>query len=153
MSSTGGNDRGFTLLELLIVMALLSMTAAIALAWSSGLADQIAVTRSADTLERELSRLSVKATATGQDQLVVLQTSGSATSLQLGDRVLELTPDIVLNWKAAAEVGTNNNRAVIAFFGAGGASGGSIEIARGGALAKVEIDWLSAKIGRSREQQ
>jgi general secretion pathway protein H len=153
MSSTGGNDRGFTLLELLIVMALLSMTAALALAWTSGLADQIAVTRSADTVERELSRLSVKATSTGQDQIVVLQTSGSTPSLNLGDRLLELASDVVLNWKAAAEAGTNNDRAVIAFFGAGGASGGSIEIARGGAQAKLEIDWLSAKVRRPREQQ
>jgi general secretion pathway protein H len=153
MSLTGGNDAGFTLLELLIVMALLAMAAVTAVFWVPDLGDRILVARSADLVEQELGRIAREASATGYDRIVSLQTSNGVTNLEYGERSVELDPSISISWTAAAEAGSRVQHAKIAFFATGGASGGNIELVRGNSRAVLEVDWLTGKIRRLEPQQ
>jgi general secretion pathway protein H len=142
------DDRGFTLLELLVSMALLAIAASVLLAWMPDLEDRWAVDRAARQIERVLVNAAELAKVTGYDQIVSFQLSDRAPMLVFGDQTTVLDPTVELKWLGARELGANSGRSAIAFLGTGGASGGAVEIQRGQARSSIEIDWLSGSVRR-----
>jgi general secretion pathway protein H len=142
------SDPGFTVLELLIVMMILALTAVAVAVAIPDVFDRMSVDRAADRLERELTAIAEEALRTGQDQTVTLRQLGSSLTAQTGDRTVELGSAIAAKWTAAAEAGSNQERAAIVFWGLGGASGGTFELLRGNAQATIDVDWLTARIQR-----
>jgi general secretion pathway protein H len=140
------NDHGFTLLELLVAMVLLSIVSVLVLAWVPSMADRLAIDQSARRIERVLSHAAREAKSTGSDQIVGFDLSGHTPTLMAGSRTIELDPSIEMRWIAASEVGSNSERSAIAFMATGGASGGAVELRRGQARASVEVDWLTGNV-------
>jgi general secretion pathway protein H len=136
MSRIGGADQGFTLLELLIVMSLLSATAVVAINLSSARRAALDLHRITLAISADLRQVAADAKRVGQDRLV---------------RVSIGRPFSVA-WRAATEVGSSNDSAVIVFFATGGSSGGSLRIARQTSQNIIEIDWLTSRI-RIREDR
>jgi prepilin-type N-terminal cleavage/methylation domain-containing protein len=149
MLSSLAADRGFTLIEILVVIVLMALAGLAALFWVADLSDRAAVARSADRAERELSLVARQAGASGYDATVALDTSETVPRLEMLNASVELDASVLMRWTAAAETGSSTERALITFFGVGGASGGRIEFVRGNARAIVEVDWLTAKIRRA----
>jgi prepilin-type N-terminal cleavage/methylation domain-containing protein len=137
------DDYGFTLLELLVAMALLSIASVLVLAWLPSMADRLAVDRSARQIDRVLSRAASEAKSTGLDQIVIFELSGRAPTLICGNRTVELDPSIEMKWLAASEAGSDSERSAVVFLATGGASGGSVALRRGEAWTSVKVDWLT----------
>jgi general secretion pathway protein H len=144
------SDAGFTVLELVVVMMLLSLTAVAVVVSIPDVFDRMSVDRAADRLELELSGIADDAARTGQDQTVTLEQIGPSLTIQTGSHTLELGSAIAARWTAAVEAGSNRDRAAIVFWGLGGASGGTFELLRGEAQAAIDIDWLTARVQRRR---
>jgi general secretion pathway protein H len=140
------DDRGFTLLELLVALALLAIVSAVILAWLPSMADRLAVERLARQIELVLSRAASDARLTGSDQIVAFDLSGHAPRLVVGNRTIDLDPSIDMKWVGASELGSNSDRSAIAFLATGGASGGSVALRRGQARTSVAIDWLTGNV-------
>ena len=142
------SDAGFTVLELLVVLVLLSLTTLAVAISMPDIYDRASVDRAATTLERELEAIADEAARTGQDQTVKLAQVGTSLTVQTGKDSFAIGSAIAARWTAAVEAGSNQNQAVIAFWGLGGASGGTFELSRGTAQATIDIDWLTAKVQR-----
>jgi type II secretion system protein H len=142
------SDHGFTLLELLVAMALLSIVSVLMLAWLPSVADRVAVDQSARQIDRALSHAAVQAKSTGSDQIAVFSLSGRTPTLIAGDRTIALDPSIEMTWLAASELGSNSERSAIVFLATGGASGGSVTLGRGEARSRIAVDWLTGNTRR-----
>jgi general secretion pathway protein H len=141
-----GSDAGFTLLELLIVIAVLSLAATVGAAWLPDVGERLAVARSASQLEQMLARLAADALHTGLDQTAVVANTGAKQAIKAGGSLHRFDAGTTVSWIAAAEAGSDGDRGTIVFFGTGGATGGKLELVRGSARVAVEIDWLTARV-------
>lgn len=141
-------EAGFTLLELLVVLALASLMASAAILWVPGMGDRMAVAKTADKIERLLSGAEMAAVRSGSDRQVTLDMQSNRYLLVATDKTLEIDPSVIVRWVSAAEAGSGSLRGAIAFFGTGGSSGGRIEVRRGSFLVAVEVDWLTGKVRR-----
>ena len=141
-------DPGFTVLELVVVMALLATAAIAVTVWIPDISDRAAVDRAATVLERELWRVADDARRTRDDRSVSLQGHAQSLILVAGSRIVALDPSLTATWIAASEAGSNASQGTITFWGLGGASGGTFEVSRGRAHAKINVDWLTARIQR-----
>ena len=142
------SDAGFTVLELLVVMMLLSLTAIAVAVSIPDVFDRMSIDRAANRLELELVRVAGEASRTGQDQTITLGQVGSSITVQTGDHTFEVGSAIEAKWTTAVEAGSNQDQAAIVFWGLGGASGGTFELLRGTAQATIDIDWLTANVQR-----
>lgn len=144
-----GSDDGFTLLEVLVVMALLSLAAVMGALWLPDVGDRIVLARTASQLEQSLARLSADALQTGLDRSAVIARDGATQTFQIGGAIDRLDASISLSWIASVEAGSDRDQGKIIFFGTGGATGGKLELTRGNARAAVDIDWLTANVRTS----
>lgn len=140
------DQSGFTLVEMLVVMALLALaaTAGSFLVLDSG--DRIKVGRAADRVEQVLLLLGDQAARSGEDRAAAF--TGHLLSSSSG--IVELPADVTLRWTTAIEAAGGSESPAIVFFGTGGASGGTLEMTKGRASAVIEVGWLDAKIHRAR---
>lgn len=139
-------DGGFTLFELLVVIALMALAAAVGSLWLPDVADRVAIDHATTLVERELSQAAEAARQTGQDQSVRLDTEGGTLSLQVDQRVVALRHGIAATWVAAAEAGSHGRLGLIVFFATGGASGGRLELRRNAARSVIVVDWLTGDV-------
>lgn len=152
MSRIGGADQGFTLLELLIVMSLLSATAVVAINLSSARRAALDLHRITLAISADLRQVAADAKRVGQDRLVRVRAEGDQTWIEFPRRNVSIGRPFSVAWRAATEVGSSNDSAVIVFFATGGSSGGSLRIARQTSQNIIEIDWLTSRI-RIREDR
>lgn len=145
------DERGFTLFELLVVIALIALVSTVGSVWLPDILDRIVLARAEYQVERELSRVAFYARRTGQDQRVQLDTRGDQVVLKTADSHVNLDRSIKASWIAAAEAGSSEDSASIVYFGTGGASGGRLELSRGKAQTTIVIDWLTGTIRRDEE--
>jgi prepilin-type N-terminal cleavage/methylation domain-containing protein len=143
-------ENGFTVLELLVAMSLLAMVTIAVAMQLPDVSDRIAVGRAANLVEAELSGAASTAARTGRDQIVTLEFVDSSLRLRVGERTITLDPSLIASWTAAAEVGSSQSQGSIAFWGSGGASGGTFKVLRGRSQNSLEVDWLTAKVKRAR---
>jgi general secretion pathway protein H len=139
------SDRGFTLIEMLVVIAILAAAAAILVARgparSRGLEARAAASDLAQTLRLGRSR----AIAADRDVRVVLdlQTHG----LLLDGAARPALPGSVALAAVMADGGAARRRAVFVFAPDGSASGGQVVLAAGERRTVVAVDWLTGRVG------
>jgi prepilin-type N-terminal cleavage/methylation domain-containing protein len=139
------SNGGFTLFEVLIVLAILSVVMGGAVFRVMNIGDRIMISQLADKIERRLTRVANEAAQSGYD------------------RSAEMTPDLLASndpaqsetavawhWTTAAEASSQSDNPTIVFFGSGGSSGGTLEISKGAASAAIQVDWFDGRVHRSR---
>jgi prepilin-type N-terminal cleavage/methylation domain-containing protein len=146
-TGTIADDRGFTLVELLVVLALLSLAAVMTLTWLPGLQDRWAVDRTSQQVTRILSRAANVARTTGADQVVGFAAE-NGPRLVYGGRTSALDPSVDMKWLGASGIGVSADLGAIVFLATGGSTGATIELSRRGARADLEIDWLTGNVRR-----
>jgi len=133
-------------LEFLIVICIAGLVSA-AFAFSmSSMFSRSQFEAIAAELEGEFSRAADVARQSGRDQVVYVRPSEHSTTFAFGRKTIRVTAPMSAGWIAAAEAGTSSELGVIVFFGAGGSSGGTLELADERWRATIEIDWLSGRV-------
>lgn len=148
ISRTGANetDQGFTILEFLIVICIAGLVSA-AFAFSmTSMFSRSQFEAIAAELEGEFSRAADVARQSGRDQIVYVRPFEHFTTFAFGRTTIRVSEPISAGWVAAAAAGTSSELGVIVFFGAGGSSGGTLELADERWRATIEIDWLSGRV-------
>jgi general secretion pathway protein H len=144
--TTDAREDGFTLVEMLVVMALLAIAAAAGSVWLLDVPDRMKVARMADRIEQVLLRLGSEAARAGEDRSAVIK----GHVLSTPDARLQLAQDVTLRWTTAIEATGQAEAPTIIFFATGGASGGTLELSKGRVSAVIEVGWLDARVRRAR---
>lgn len=144
MSRTKGDD-GFTLLEMLIVIAVAGLVASSAILWFPTLSDRLLTDRLANNIVQFLSRAAAIAQTTGRDQTISLNSDARALLSSAGER-LALDDGFSVSWRSAREIQQVSADRIFVLFATGGSTGGSLEITHGATRATVEVDWLTGHV-------
>jgi general secretion pathway protein H len=146
MSQTGAADKGFTLLELLIVMSVLSATTAVVISLSAARKTDLALQKISFGILKDLRHAAAEARRLGRDQRVLIKADGEETLIEFPRKSVPITKEFSLAWKVAAEAGSSERSAVIVFFAAGGSSGGSVVVSSRASRTTIDVDWLTSRI-------
>ncbi|MER9918747.1 MULTISPECIES: GspH/FimT family pseudopilin [unclassified Mesorhizobium] len=135
-------EAGFTLVEMLVVLAIMALVAAIA---APGLVSHYR-SKSLETLAGEitmrlrLSRTSAIATARPREVLVDL----GARTIRFGERdVFALPDDVKLTVVTGQETVVAGRQTVLTFLPDGSASGMDISLQQKGRTARIAVNWLT----------
>lgn len=136
-----GNHRGFTLIEMLVVMAILAMVVVLL------------------TPMLRIGRTGAELRAASNEMLSAMRTTRSLAIARNRTMALVLDPaherygepardhalprGMTVSWKNLWPVAGHADLGAIYFFPDGSASGGEIDLATGGATGVVVVDWFS----------
>ena len=137
-------SRGFTLLELLVVLAVISLVAAVSLPYLRF--GGIDARTAAQDLSAELGLARARALATHHPANLVIDAGARRFGLE-GALDHDIPRGLTLTW-ALPSGQVEGNRAAITFFPDGGSTGGRLVLSGRGKDAAIEIDWLAGSIRR-----
>jgi len=138
-------NAGFTLLELLVVLAIVSLLAAALPGRFTQGADPVRMETAARTLATDLARTRSAAMGTGRQMLFTVDPD--AVSYRAGEEPpVKLPAGTRITLLTAAREQLGGARGAIRFYPDGGATGGQVTLARGGLERKITVDWLSGHV-------
>jgi general secretion pathway protein H len=139
-------QRGFTLLEIIIVLALAGIAYAILLAVPSRGASIADLKASARVLASGLRQAQSMAMATKQDAVLTLDLDSREFQLP-GEKGARKLPDgIDLKLFTAQSEVTSDKRGAIRFYPDGSSTGGRITVASGERKYLVDVEWLTGRV-------
>ncbi|SDZ89191.1 GspH/FimT family pseudopilin [Rubrimonas cliftonensis] len=134
---------GFTLLEMLVALAVVALLAAAAprfVAPGAGGLD-----RATRLVAGELRAARAQAIERGAPAAVTFDVESGALR-RTGAEAAFLPEDVSLSLVTAAEAEALMGAPGVVFFAEGGATGGAVTLARGGASATVAVRWLTGAV-------
>ncbi len=136
--------RGFTLLELLVVLAVISLLAGVSLPYLRF--GGIDARTAARDVSSELALARSRALATRRPARLVIDVGSGRFGID-GALDHELPKGIALSWSLAPGQ-VEGKVGVVTFFPDGGSTGGRLAFSGRGRDAAIEIDWLAGSIRR-----
>ena len=143
---TSDGEAGFTLLELVAVMALIAILAALAMpspvagtsrAGVEQLARRTASLLKSDRYAAIRGRADVATTVDARAREIVAGSSGAR---------LRLPPDVTMRATLSNQCVTSRDRAGMVFFADGRACGGTVALSRDRAVYEVRVSWLTGGV-------
>ncbi|AKC88049.1 type II secretion system protein XpsH [Pseudoxanthomonas suwonensis] len=144
-----GRADGMSLIELLLVMALVALAGTLAVAVYSGGLEGVRMRSSAKEIAAQLRYTRAQAIASGQVQrfeIDPLQRRWQAA----GGRQGRLPESLEVDFIGAREVQPRPGTGAIVFFEDGGSTGGRVRLESGGAIWQVDVAWLTGEVTLSR---
>lgn len=143
-SEAGARDGGYTLLELLVVVAIIAMALAATPTLYARMVPNFEVRQFASDVatfaRRARERAKRSQTVTG-----FLYSPAGEVLASLDDEELSIPSGVAISFERAVDWhNVAENR--VEFYPSGASSGGRIEIRRGGVMAAVTIDWVSGAV-------
>ena len=139
-------DRGFTLLELLVVLAVLSLVLAIGVPRLINALPGVDTRRAASDLAATLKDTRFLAIRRNLETAVVLDPTGRRYAVA-GDREVHSLPaGLQVSMTVAGEVQDGSGAGRISFYPDGSSSGGRISLRQGGQTYQVDVDWLTGRV-------
>ena len=139
--------RGVTLLELLIVIALMALIAGITLPMFGGSGVSTMELRgSARQLAAGLRAARSEAVAQRRETFLVLDVAGKRFKVDQDPREHPLPKNVELKLFTAQNDLVDANVGSIRFFPDGGSNGGRITVASGTRKFEVDVDWLTGRV-------
>lgn len=133
---------GFSLVEMMIVLALIGLFAAISLPYNSGAADRTRLLSVSRALAARFT--ASRAQAVFENAPLRLQIDPSTRNIvDATGRMLEAIPsDFTIAITSAQEESIAGESAII-FFADGGSTGGSVLLSKGSISTAIKVNWLS----------
>jgi general secretion pathway protein H len=142
--STGRRRAGFTMLESLVVLAILALVAGIATQLLRPPSAKLRVEAGARALCATLRATRSRAIATNSEAAVVIDLDRKTYSSPIaGEGALPGDSAITLNFANSQRLGAS--RGAIAFFPDGSSTGGDVTLEGAGARATVAVNWLTGE--------
>jgi general secretion pathway protein H len=140
------NANGFSIIEMLVVLAIIALSAAIALPgltlWKAPTSQRLA---SAATQLTQTARL--RAITSGTPTAVIIDITKSILRLEPGNELIKLPPGISVSAVVGKDMRTTVERGSIMFFANGGATGGKIAFTdASGHATELHVHWLTGAI-------
>lgn len=136
---------GFSLLEVLLVVALIALAGTLAVAVARGGLEGMRLRATARTLAAELRFTRAQAIATGQVQRFEIDPA-SLRWQAAGKHHGEVPKGLGVQFIGAREVQPSAGVGAIAFWPDGGSSGGRVRLGRGSAVWDVDVAWLTGRV-------
>lgn len=137
------SDRGFSLLELLVVLVLLALVAVAVLLFHRANGPSLRVLGLA--LAAELN--SARATAIAKDQPVEVTIEETGQGYRAGNARRVVLPETVrLSFESSQTLVKGNAEPRLLFFADGSSSGGLFRLVGSGQAVDIRVDWMSGAI-------
>jgi general secretion pathway protein H len=137
--------RGFTLLELVLVLAIIALATLMGAAALAGGMDGLRLRSAAREIAAQLRFTRTQALATGEPQRFVIEPKAHAWQAPK-DRHGELPAKIAIVFTGAREVQPDAAQGAIVFFPDGASTGGRVRLAQGDAAWQVDVAWLTGGV-------
>ena len=146
-SSVGrGNARGVTLLELLVVLSIMAVIAAIVVPVFTGGVSGSELKGATREVAAGLRLARSEALATRKETRVMLDLENRSFQVERDPRTHALPKQIELKLFTAQSDLLSDKVGAIRFFPDGGSNGGRVTLAAGERKYNVDIDWLTGRV-------
>lgn len=137
--------RGFSLLEVLMVVGLIAVTGVLAAAAMGGGFERIAFQSTAKELAAQLRYTRAQAIATGMPQRFTLDPDARTWSAPNGRRGT-IPEAFEIEFTSAREATDAPDAGAVVFFADGAATGGRIRVRLRGAAWQIDVAWLTGEV-------
>ncbi len=146
ISSAGSEGKGFTLLELLVVLAITGLVVALAPPMLPNVLDSLRVKQAARELSTALQLARGQAIARQDEVTLLLDVNERFYTIGKVSRQLTVPDDtyLVLTTATVEQVSEDSGR--IRFFADGSSTGGRIEIRRAPHQYIIDVNWLTGRV-------
>ncbi|HLT44722.1 MAG TPA: GspH/FimT family pseudopilin [Luteimonas sp.] len=141
----GARQRGFSLLELLLVMALIAATGLLAAGVLTGGFDRMALRTGAKEMAAQMRFARAHAIATGVPQTFTVDPA-ARTWQGANGRGGELPGKLEVRFTGAREVQPRAGVGAIVFFGDGASTGGRLQLSLRDAAWNIDVAWLTGEV-------
>jgi len=146
-SSVGrGNARGVTLLELLVVLSIMAVIAAIVVPVFTGGVSGSELKGATREVAAGLRLARSEALATRKETRVMLDLENRSFQVERDPRTHALPKQIELKLFTAQSDLVSDKVGAIRFFPDGGSNGGRVTLAAGERKFNVDVDWLTGRV-------
>ncbi len=153
MAATAGTDvhargmhraRGTSLLELLLVMALIALTGTLAVASYGGGLDGMRLRASAKEIAAQLRHTRAQAIASGREQRFEIEPV--QRRWRAATRSGDIPQAVEVAFMGAREVQPRSDVGAIVFFEDGGSTGGHVQLQARSTVWRVDVAWLTGEV-------
>lgn len=149
MSHRIARVRGFSLLEVLLVVGLIAVTGVLAAAAMSGGFDRIALQSTSKTIAAQLRYTRAQAISTGEPQRFVIDPQARTWQAPNG-RHGTIPEPLEVEFTGARELQSSDSEGAILFFADGAATGGRIRVLLRSAAWQIDVAWLTGEVRLAR---
>lgn len=149
MSHRIARVRGFSLLEVLLVVGLIAVTGVLAAAAMSGGFDRIALQSTSKMIAAQLRYTRAQAISTGEPQRFVINPQARTWQAPNG-RHGAIPEPLEVEFTGARELQSSDSEGAILFFADGAATGGRVRVLLRDAAWQVDVAWLTGEVRLSR---
>ena len=149
MSHRIARVRGFSLLEVLLVVGLIAVAGVLAASAMTGGFDRIALQSTAKTIAAQLRYTRAQAIATGEPQRFVLDPQARTWTGPNG-RHGTIPESLQVEFTGARELQAREGEGVIQFFADGAATGGRVRVLLRDTAWQVDVAWLTGEVRLTR---
>jgi general secretion pathway protein H len=143
--AAGGRDAGFTLLEILIVLAIVAIIGGLALSFGVGALGKERAEVTAQEIAQGLRRARSRAIADNADRAFEIDVEARQMHVP-GEAVHALPASLDVEMTTAAAERTAASAGSIRFFPDGSSTGGEITVADATQTFTVRVDWLTGGV-------
>lgn len=147
----GGRQRGFTLLEIVIVMAIIAAMAVLAAMTLTGGFERLKLQSASKQLVSNLRYTRAQAIASGTRQSFLIDPRGHAWRAAESRRG-EIPEALQIQFIGAREVQPRDDVGAIVFFPDGASTGGRVRLISKRASTNVDVAWLTGEVTMRRGQ-
>jgi general secretion pathway protein H len=146
--------RGLSLLEMLLVIALIAVAGVLAAAVMTGGIDGMRLRTSGKQIAAQLRNARTQAITSGTTQRFTIDPVGHRWQ-GAGTQHGEIPAKLAVRFTGARQLQTSQGEGVIQFFEDGASTGGRIELQAGTATWRIDVAWITGQVrsGPLREAQ